>query len=176
MKQFNLEEYLKNPERKVVTRDRHPVRIICTDHDNISYPIVGAIKGYDFPFCFSEDGYVVGSKCNDANDLFFASEKHEVWINIYKNTSDYVFPSHIFKTKEEAEETGKECMGYITTSKIEWEEQIDMEYKQIYGQTFHSKREFFKWIEEHKDEIDWDEDVELGWYYKEYEEGEQLWM
>ena len=42
-----------------------------------------------------------------------------------------------------------------------------MEYKQMYGQTFHSKREFFKWIEGHKDEIDWDEDVELGWYYKE---------
>ena len=52
MKQFSLEEYLKNPNQKVVTRDGHPVRIICTDHDNISYPIVGAIKGYDFPFCF----------------------------------------------------------------------------------------------------------------------------
>ena len=41
-----------------------------------------------------------------------------------------------------------------------------MGYKQMYGQTFHSKREFFKWI----DENDCDEDVELGWYYKEDEE------
>ena len=47
---------------------------------------------------------------------------------------------------------------------------IDMGYKQMYGQTFRSKREFFKWIEEHEDEIDWDEDVELGWYYKEEDE------
>ena len=45
-----------------------------------------------------------------------------------------------------------------------------MEYKQMYGQTFHSKREFFKWMEENEDKIDWDEDVELGCYYKEDEE------
>lgn len=31
MKQFNLEEYLKNPKRKVVTRDGRDVRVICTD-------------------------------------------------------------------------------------------------------------------------------------------------
>lgn len=122
MKQFSLEEYLKNPERKVVTRDRHPVRIICTDHDNISYPIVGAIKGYDFPFCFSKDGYVVGSKCNDANDLFFAPEKHEGWINIKKTALGYYCSSHIFQTKEDAEnhEIGGNCL--VVTKKVEWEE------------------------------------------------------
>ena len=47
-----------------------------------------------------------------------------------------------------------------------------MGYKQMCGQIFHSRREFFKWIDEHKDEIDWDEDVELGWYYKEEDEDE----
>ena len=47
-----------------------------------------------------------------------------------------------------------------------------MGYKQMYGQIFHSRREIFKWIDEHKDEIDWDEDVELGWYYKEEDEEE----
>ena len=31
MKQFNLEEYLANPSRKVITRDGRNVRIICTD-------------------------------------------------------------------------------------------------------------------------------------------------
>lgn len=31
MKQFNLEEFEKNPNRKVVTRNGTPVRIICTD-------------------------------------------------------------------------------------------------------------------------------------------------
>ena len=123
MKQFNLEEYLKNPERKVVTRDRHPVRIICTDHDNISYPIVGAIKGYDIPFCFSEDGYVVGSKCTDANDLFFAPEKHEGWINLYKNEDgiSWISPNY-FTSKKEAEEEGRAHTCSVTTIKIEWEE------------------------------------------------------
>lgn len=105
-----------------MTRDRHPVRIICTDHDNISYPIVGAIKGYDFPFCFSKDGYVVGSKCNDANDLFFAPEKHEGWINIKKTALGYYCSSHIFQTKEDAEnhEIGGNCL--VVTKKVEWEE------------------------------------------------------
>ena len=28
-----------------------------------------------------------------------------------------------------------------------------MGYKQLYGQTFHSKREFFKWIEENEDRL-----------------------
>ena len=124
MKPFNLEEYLKNPKMKVITRDGHPVRIICTDHDNISYPIVGAIKGYDFPFCFGEDGYVAGSKCNDANDLFFASTKHEGWVNLYLDTN---YNSHtpgacIYKSKKSAEKEGKSCKNYITTAKIEWEE------------------------------------------------------
>ena len=31
MKQFNLDEYLKNPNRKVITRDGHDVRIVLTD-------------------------------------------------------------------------------------------------------------------------------------------------
>lgn len=120
MKQFSLEEYLKDPNRKVVTRDGHPVRIICTDHDNISYPIVGAIKGYEFPFCFGEDGYVVGSNCNDANDLFFAPEKHEGWANIYGR----FLAGSIFSTKEEAEEYAKRVgtKDFVATAKIEWEE------------------------------------------------------
>ena len=127
MKPFNLEEYLKNPLRKVITRDGHNVRIICTDHDNISYPIVGAIKGYDFPFCFSEDGCVVGSKCNDANDLFFASEKHEGWINIFRGKDNPFTGNIIFASKEGAEESGRHCCGftkdlYMTSAKIEWEE------------------------------------------------------
>lgn len=122
MKQFSLEEYLKNPNQKVVTRDGHPVRIICTDHDNISYPIVGAIKGYDFPFCFGEDGYVAGSKCNDANDLFFASKKHEGWVNLYKNSGGFLLPSRIYQSNEVAKKRGSWHDCYVTTTKIEWEE------------------------------------------------------
>ena len=42
-----------------------------------------------------------------------------------------------------------------------------MSNKQLYGRTFQSKREFFRWLEANEDNIDWDEDIELSWYYKE---------
>ena len=38
--------------------------------------------------------------------------------------------------------------------------------KQLYGSSFSSKKSLLKWLEEHEDEIDWDYDVELSWYYK----------
>ena len=125
MKPFNLEEYLNNPSKKVVTRDGRNVRIICTDHDNVSYPTVGAIKGYDFPFCFSEDGCVVGSKCNDANDLFFAPEKHEAWINLYRvcSTGGKYPGCRLFNTEKETKQgVAIKDDRYIATIKIEWEE------------------------------------------------------
>lgn len=120
MKQFNLTEYLNNPSRKVVTRDGNPVRIICTDHDNISYPIIGTIKGYDFPFCFDEDGYVAGSKCDDANDLFFASEKHEGWMNLYKDGYTPTYTGVVHNSEEKAIKNRQE--NAVATIKIEWEE------------------------------------------------------
>ena len=39
MKPFNLEEYLANPSKKVVTRDGRKIRIICTDAKS-DYPII----------------------------------------------------------------------------------------------------------------------------------------
>ena len=40
MKQFNLEEYLKDPNKKVVTRDGRNVRIICTDQKGTEYSVI----------------------------------------------------------------------------------------------------------------------------------------
>ena len=37
MKQFNLKEYLKDPNKKGVTRDGRNVRIICTDREEIAH-------------------------------------------------------------------------------------------------------------------------------------------
>ena len=42
----------------------------------------------------------------------------------------------------------------------------------MYGRKFQSNREFFRWREQNEDKIDWDEDVELGWYWKEEDEEE----
>ena len=123
MKQFNLEEYFNNPSRKVVTRDGRNARIICTNAKN-DYPIVALIEtpnGKESQPCgYKKDGtFAVGEELSC--DLFFAPEKHEGWINVYKSESDWSLGTSIWQTEEEA----KEWIGatdYVTTIKIEWEE------------------------------------------------------
>lgn len=44
MKQFNLQEYLEDPYRKIVTRDGRSIRIICTNRMNSEYPVVVLIR------------------------------------------------------------------------------------------------------------------------------------
>ena len=56
MKPFNLEEHLKNPERKVVTRDGREVRIICTDFNNNTYPIIIEVKDMIDPVAVTREG------------------------------------------------------------------------------------------------------------------------
>ena len=87
MKQFNLEEYLKNPSRKVVTRDGSKVRIICTDKKG-ACPIVALIERSDSvteeTVTYKENGeFFGGASCKF--DLFFAPEKHEGWVNVCKS-------------------------------------------------------------------------------------------
>lgn len=120
MKSFNLEEYLKNPNRKVVTRDGRDVRIICTDFDNHDFPVVGEIKGHKWPLSFATNGMTIKER-KLCSDLFFAPEKHEGWVNVYKSESNRSLGTNIWPTEEEA----KEWIGaadYVTTIKIEWEE------------------------------------------------------
>ena len=132
MKQFNLQEYLANPSRQVVTREGKKVRIVCTDRAGLAAkPIVALItlpNGDEVIKTFWDNGIeTAGSE--DKNDLFFAPEKHEGWINIFKHfpNKDYLdncsrTKSQVFKSKESAEKEGKDCLGYITTIKIERDE------------------------------------------------------
>lgn len=126
MKQFNLEEYLANPNRKVVTRGGSPARIICTNRKGNWQPILALIQvranTMEVPLTFSTDGkYDIGRESN--YDLFFTPEKHEGWINVYLDAeNDGYVGTCIYKSKEKAEESGKKGSSYITTLKIEWEE------------------------------------------------------
>ena len=122
MKQFNLDEYLKNPSRKVITRSGRKARIICTDAKN-NYPIVALIEtpnGKESQPCgYKKDGtYVAGEELSC--DLFFAPEKHEGWTNVYEEGTNRYLDGCICVTKEEAKRI--RGYGYITTIKIEWEE------------------------------------------------------
>ena len=123
MERFSLEEYLANP-RKVITRDGRNARIICTDAKN-NYPIVALIEtpnGKERQPCgYKEDGtYITGERLSC--DLFFAPEKHEGWLNIYRNESGFYLRGN-YKSKEEADEVAKaNYKTFCATVKIEWEE------------------------------------------------------
>ena len=75
MKQFNLQEYLFNPSRKIITRDGRPARVVCTDVKG-KYPVIGLILHNDteeFMYNFTEDGrWSTGIKSD--RDLFFLEE------------------------------------------------------------------------------------------------------
>ena len=122
MKQFSLEEYFKNPSKKVITRNGKNVKIHCTNYNRFK-PIIAEIEGTNTSYSFTIDGRFYNND-ESRNDLFFAPEKHEGWINIYHNSegAHYVMVCPIFESKEEAEKTGKRYINYMTTIKIEWEE------------------------------------------------------
>ena len=121
MKRFNLEEYLKNPSKKVITRDGRNVTIHCTNYD-APYPIIAEVEGLGESYGYFPNGKI-HSNLDSLEDLFFVTEKHEGWVNIFKGTIDdyFIGDSRVFESKEEAEKAGKEWSGYMPV-KIEWDE------------------------------------------------------
>ena len=120
MKAFNLEEYLKNPSKKLVTRGGRTVkRILCTDARG-DYPIVALVDCgcYDTALSYTKDGGFYASNETSVYDLFFAPEKHEGWVNVYRDFDDMMCGS-VFATEEDAKCNAKTA---IATVKIEWEE------------------------------------------------------
>ena len=123
MKPFNLEEYLANPTRKVVTREGKPARIICIDAKFEKYPLVALITkkdGREFIAIFDTSGKY-HCKHDSYLDLFFAAEKHEGWVNVYKSENNRSLGAGIWQTEEEAKKW-EGAADYVTTIKIEWEE------------------------------------------------------
>ena len=120
MEQFNLEKYLANPSRKVVTRDGRKARIICTDAMG-DYPLIALVEALDSTaeqaYSFTSKGSYYTSITSD-NDLFFAPEKHEGWVNIYRGLNGDYANGYVFDSEEKAKKRG----GSIATVKIEWEE------------------------------------------------------
>lgn len=132
MKEFSLEEYLKNPNRKLVTRSGREARIICTDRKSITShaPILALVKNSnneEIAHTYYPNGMNLALGKHD-NDLFFAPEKHEGWVNVYHNGYCYRFDNNYpFATEKEAKdnslapnvEIGYE---YVGTIKVEWED------------------------------------------------------
>ena len=123
MKPFNLKEYLKNPSKKMVTRDGRDVRIICTDRvSEKGYTLVALVMndGHEFVHAYNMYGQFYTGDTNHDLDLFFAPEKHEGWVNIYRDFKiDELCCRYIFPSEEEAKRAASDS---IATAKIEWEE------------------------------------------------------
>ena len=127
MKQFNLQEYLAHPERKVVTRDGRKVRIVCTDRAGSSVkPIVALItlpNGDEIVKCFWEDGIETRGVEENIYDLFFIPEKHEGWIIINKwPDGERDTNGIIYHTKLDIPDIPPVGGKRVATIKIEWEE------------------------------------------------------
>ena len=126
MKQFNLEEYLANPSKKVVTRDGRSVRIVCTDRVLGTFPVLALVmekSGIENSYSYKTNGQYDEQGISNL-DLFFAPEKHEGWVNIFVDAvgNPSITDLHIFTSKEDAKKEGKNKKWYIKTAKIEWEE------------------------------------------------------
>ena len=124
MKQFNLAEYLKNPSRKVITREGYPATIVSTTFHQENYPVVAEVcfSSYDKKqsYSFTANGLFLDSS-EDSRDLFFTPEKHEGWVNIYRDSKiDELCCRYIFPSEEEAKRSA--ASDIIATAKIEWEE------------------------------------------------------
>ena len=125
MEQFSLEKYLANPSRKVVTRGGQNVRIVCIDVKTKYNSVLALIDygEYEYSVFCTKNGRHYYDGVESINDLFFASEKHEGWINIYRSEyEDYYQGKIIYSSKEDAIKRGEKTPYYITTTKIEWEE------------------------------------------------------
>lgn len=125
MKQFNLEEYLKNPTKKVITGSGKSVRILCTNRLDATFPIVALIyNGANETIqCYTKNGKIT-SKCPCFEyDLFFVPEKKEGWINLYRINSITSIEPRVYSTEEEAKSmVACNSANYISTIKIKWEE------------------------------------------------------
>ena len=123
MKEFNLEEYLKNPNREIVTRDGRKVRILCTDRKGDT-PIIALVNdandGQEYGYAFYSDGKFFRDG-GDELDLFFAPTKHTDYINLYRDESVY-FLGAVYTSEEYAKNIARGNDQYITTIKVEWEE------------------------------------------------------
>ena len=150
MKQFNLEEWLQDKSRKVVTRDGRPVRIICTDA-NEETPIAVLVTVNDMgqdklaTALYTKDGrYGSG---NSSYDLFFADEEEEL-TELQKTLEEdcdyYVKLYNEGYTREELREWIK-CWCHCI---------IDLARKEIEKENPYSGNQKQEWSEEDKKKQD----------------------
>ena len=122
LKEFDLEA--AKAGKSVCTRDGRKARIICFDAKG-DRPIIALVEmgTAETPNNYPIDGKAVSAK-ETSCDLMMLPEKKEGWVNVYReetNNNERLIEQTIYKTRKEA--FNKACpQGYITTTKINWEE------------------------------------------------------
>ena len=125
MKQFSLDEYMKNPGRRIVTGKGNPARIICTNRKSENCPIIALIQdstdNYEDAYYYTIDGkWIIGG--NNSMDLFFATEKKEKWVNVYGRPDGRNWlGENLYNTEKAAKADPSESR--VATVKIEWDEE-----------------------------------------------------
>ena len=129
MVKFSLEEYLKDPSRKVVTRSGEEVKIKCTDMDGANgLVIVGLVRNYitgrEVPMSWTKEGQYNPPDEDSFYDIFFEDSKEPVvrkgWVNVYKSPDGEVMLGSVRQSKEEAEQASRG--DRIDTIEISWKE------------------------------------------------------
>ena len=122
LKPFDIQKAREG--KPVCTRDGRKARILCFDRisGDDYYKIVACVTAFDGDFeevlFYGIDGYIVDSQNPKDEDLMMLPEKKEGWVNVYKGG---LLDTKSYNTRKEAFD--KACpKGYITTTKINWEE------------------------------------------------------
>ena len=128
LKEFDLEAAKSG--KPVCTRDGRKARIICFDAKG-DKPIIALVEAKGNKDALIEEveryfinGHSVFEVRGTNNDLMMLPEKHEGWINVYKEencNNEYFTEKVIYKTRKSAFDNAYP-KGYVTTVKIVWEE------------------------------------------------------
>lgn len=126
MRQFSLKEFLADPSQKVVTREGHPVRIICTDFNGASgcFPVVGIEEvdnNCETLRTYTENGCLHIESSNNM-DLFFAPLKYAAYVSLHRSSDGKLSCQEVGINKEVVARWGARRTDYVATAKIEWEE------------------------------------------------------
>lgn len=120
MEQFNLDTWLQDKSRKVVTREGKNVEITYTNSPVPHHPIVGFIDKSIYTWTI--DGKLIyGKEEQDKNDLFFADEESEtIEIPFGSKDSEFVKDEYLIPDGCEARIEGNK----VIIEKIQKEEEL----------------------------------------------------
>lgn len=105
-------------DKKYTTRDGRPVRILCVDRDNKTYPVCGLVSNQEFT-SWTREGVHDVARCHSPLDLIPAPEEVTEFVNVYRNEAGCFWYAQIgFSTESEAVSRARGHSEYLATVPI----------------------------------------------------------